>query len=485
MSTQSKPELGYLPPHNSDLEAAILGAMLTQQAALTLVLSTLTTEKVFYSAAHQFLFRTIRDLFHRGDAVDQLTVMHELRATGLLERVGGPYVVGGLTLKAPPGLKLDKHCRIVQELYAKREIITAGTRLAQHGYDEGQDALELVTEAQMSLLALHATLDSRPDISGETAYDDTFRKLAEAMKNRGMTGVGTGMRELNTATSGWQPSDLIILAARPGMGKTAAMLHFARTCALDIGKSVGIFSLEMPYVQLMERMIVSETGSYTNADLRAGRLLDDEAFNRLYQDAKRLRSPKLRIDTTSGISIQQLRAKAVRMKAEYDIQLLMVDYIQLMKGDKGGNREQEIGSITRGLKELAKELNVPVIALSQLSRDVEKRGGEKRPQLSDLRESGSIEQDADMVIFLWRGEYYHIAAYEDDTPTANTLLFDIAKNRNGALGEIITGCKISQGRFFDLNSPAAFTDVQVGPATVTLGKLPAGQFDTDDNEPAF
>ena len=398
MSSQSKPELGYLPPHNDALEAAILGAMMMQQSALTLALSILTTEKVFYKPDYQFIFRSIRDLFHRGDTVDQFTVVHELRAACLLERVGGPYAVADLTLKAPHDPRLDKHCRVVQELYAKREVITVGTRLAQYGYDEGQDALDLVTEAQVSLLALHATLDSRPDISGETAYDATFRKLAEAMKNTGMTGVGTGLRELNKATSGWQPSDLIILAARPAMGKTAAMLHFARNAALDIDKAVGIFSLEMPEVQLMERMIVSETGSYTYADLRAGRLLDNEAFNRLYQDAKRLRTSKLRIDTTSGISIQQLRAKAVRMKAEYDVQLLLVDYIQLMKGDKGVDCEQEIGSITRGLKELAKELNMPVIALSQLSRDVEKRGGEKRAQLSDLRESGSIEQDADMVI---------------------------------------------------------------------------------------
>lgn len=459
MSAQPKTALGYVAPQDSALEAAILGAMMLQQSALTLVFSIITTEKAFYSLTNQFLFRVMRDLFQRGDTVDQFTVTQQLRANGLLERVGGPYAVASLTLKAPVTLKLDTHCRLVQELYAKREVINAGTRMAQHGYDESQDALELVTEAQVSLLELYATLDSRPVISGETAYDDTFRKLAEAMKNKGLTGVSTGLRELNDATSGWQSSDLIIMAARPGMGKTAAMLHFARTATLDFDKACAIFSMEMPIVQLMERMIVSETGSYTNADLRAGRLLDIEAFNILYQNARRLRTPKLLIDATSGLSIQQLRAKAVRLKAEHDIQLLMVDYIQLMKGDKGGNREQEIGSITRGLKELAKEINIPVIALSQLSRDVEKRGGEKRPQLSDLRESGSIEQDADAVIFLWRGEYYNIEEYEDGTATANTLLFHIAKNRNGALGEIITGCKISQGRFFDLDAPVSFTNI--------------------------
>ena len=487
MHTQSKPQLGYLPPHDTALEEAILGAMLMRQSALTLALTMLTTEKAFYSLAHQFIFRALRDLFHRGDAADQATAVQQLRAEGVLERAGGALAVGTLTLKDCGDLKLDTYCRVVQELYAKREVITAGTRLTQLGYDEGQDALDIVTEAQVSLLALHATLDSRPVISGETAYDDTFRKLAEAMKNQGMTGVGTGVRGLNAATSGWQPSDLVILAARPGMGKTAAMLHFARTAALDFGKACAIFSLEMPIVQLMERMVVSETGSYTNADLRAGRLLDEAAFNTLYQDAKRLRTPKLLIDATSGLSIQQLRAKAVRLKAEHAIQLVLVDYIQLMKGDKGGNREQEIGSITRGLKELAKELNVPVIALSQLSRDVEKRGGEKRPQLSDLRESGSIEQDADTVIFLWRGEYYGIEEYEDGSATADTLLFDIAKNRNGALGEIITGCRISQGRFFDLGPTTDYSEVQVGPAKIG-GTLPAStehKREEDDNDMPF
>lgn len=450
MSAQPKTALGYMPPHDSALEVAILGAMMVQQSALTLVFSILTTEKAFYSLTNQLIFRVMRDLFQRGDAVDQSTVVQQLRAKGLLERVGGPYEVANISAKAPITLHIDTHCRLVQELYAKREVIKAGTRLAQYGYDEGQDALKLVAEAQVSLLELHATLDSRPVISGETAYDDTFRKLAKAMKTKGLTGVSTGLHELNMATSGWQPSDLIIMAARPGMGKSAAMLHFARTAALDFDNACAIFSLEMPIVQLMERLIVSETGSYTNADLRAGRLPNDEAFNKLYQDARRLRTLNLHIDDTSGLSIHQLRAKAVGLKAEHDIKLLLVDYIQLMRGDKGGNREQEIASITRGLKELAKELNIPVIALSQLSRDVEKRGGEKRPQLADLRESGSLEQDADMVIFLWRGEYYDIPEYGDGTPTADTLLFDIAKHRNGALGEVVVRCSMKRGVFKDL-----------------------------------
>lgn len=485
MTPNSKPEFGYLPPHDTDIERAILGAVLLEAPALPTVLGILTTEAVFYDAAHQFIFRAIRTLFDAGQAIDQLTVVRQLRTDGVLERVGGAHAVATLTLKVNSSAHLETHCRVVQELYAKREIIVAGTRMAQRAYDDTEDALNLVTEAQTRLINLHASMEAKQVTGGEQVYDAAFRALAEAMKRKGLTGVDTGICELNKATNGWQPSDLIVLAARPGMGKTAAMLHFARACALDMGDACAIFSMEMPPLQLMQRMIASEVQGYSNADLRAGRVSSDEEFNRLYQAGLRLKTPKLLIDDTSGLSIQQLRAKAVRMKVEHDIQLVLVDYIQLMKGSQKGNREQEIGSIARGLKELAKELNVPVIALSQLSRDVEKRGGEKRPQLSDLRESGSIEQDADAVIFLWRGEYYGIEQYGDGATTADTLLFHIAKHRNGDLGEIITGCRISEGRFFDLNAPATFADVQVGPARVKLGMLPAARFDADDNDPAF
>ncbi|MDO7846463.1 replicative DNA helicase [Hymenobacter sp. M29] len=484
-----KPELGYLPPHDLATERAILGAMMLEAPALATVLGIITTEAVFYGIAHQFIFKAIRALFEAGEGVDQITVVTQLRKLGVLERAGGPFAVADLTTKVNSSAHLETHCRLVQEFYARREIIEAGTRMAQHGYDDGADPLDLVTEAQTRLINLHGTMETKQVAGGEEVYDAAFRALAQAMQQEGMTGVDTGIRELNRATNGWQPSDLIVLAARPGMGKTAAMLHFARTCALDLGEACAIFSLEMPKLQLMQRMIASELEGYANSDLRAGRVASEEEFNRIYKAAARLKTPKLRIDDTSGLSIQQLRAKAVRLKAEHDIKLVLVDYIQLMKGSQKGNREQEIGSITRGLKELAKELNVPVIALSQLSRDVEKRGGERRPQLSDLRESGSIEQDADAIVFLWRGEYYEIEEYQDGTATKDTLLFDLAKHRNGALGEIITGCHISEGRFFDLKQEGAFADLQVGAAVVKLGGLPNStehtREDDDDNDLPF
>lgn len=485
----TKPQLGYLPPHDAAIEQAILGAIMLEAGALPKALAVLTTELSFYDPAHQFIFKAIRALFDAGRPVDQLTVVAQLRDMGVLERAGGAYFVASLTMKANSAAHVEAHCRIVQQFYARREVIATMTRVLQHAYDDTQDELELLTEAEVSLLNLHNSLDSRSVITGADAYDDAFRKLRAAMNNQGSTGVNCGLKSLNTATNGgWQPSDLIILAARPGMGKTAVMLRFATACALDAGQACAIFSMEMPIVQLMERMIVAETGAYTNADLRAGRLFSDEEFNKLYQDAKRLHTDKLLLDDTSGLSIQQLRAKCVRLKAEHDIQLILVDYIQLMKGDQRGNREQEIASITRGLKALAKELNVPVIALAQLSRDVEKRGGEKRPQLSDLRESGSIEQDADAIVFLWRAEYYKLLQDADGNSTENTILFDFAKHRNGAQGEILLGCKISQGRFFELDEEPAFEAVQVGPTKIG-GTLPAStehpRTDDDDQDLPF
>ncbi|AHJ95523.1 replicative DNA helicase (plasmid) [Hymenobacter swuensis DY53] len=235
------------------------------------------------------------------------------------------------------------------------------------------------------------------------------------------------------------------------MGKTAALLHFARTAALDYGQHTAIFSLEMPTLQLMQRLVASEVPGYSNSDLRRGNLPGGlPQVDHIRLQAQRLHTHLLHIDDTAGLSIQQLRAKCARLHSQHPLSLVLVDYIQLMRGDQKGNREQEVGSISRGLKELAKELNAPVIALSQLSRDVEKRGGDKRPMLSDLRESGSLEQDADCIVFLWRGEYYNIAEYEDGAATADTVLFDVAKHRNGAIDEVIAACSMRRGIFTNL-----------------------------------
>ena len=450
----------HLPPQALELEAAVLGAALLEADAQRTLLVTLPTEEVFYLAAHQQVYLAIRDLVQLGDHADLLTVVQQLRHRGTLQRIGGPAFVAQLTSKINSAAHFETHCRLLQEQHARRVIIRAGTELATYAYDDNRDPLELLATAQTHLTTLHRTLETKPGQTAAAAFEPTFDLLSKAVGQHGLTGVPTGLTQLDGLTGGWQPGDLIILAARPSMGKTAALLHFARTAALDHNHHTAIFSLEMPTLQLMQRMVASEVPGYSNSDLRRGNLPGGvEQVAHIRHQAQRLltHGHQLHIDDTPGLSIQQLRAKCARLHAQHPLSLVLVDYIQLMRGDTKGNREQEVGSISRGLKELAKELNVPVIALSQLSRDVEKRGGEKRPFLSDLRESGSLEQDADCIVFLWRGEYYDITEYEDGTATADTILFDIAKHRNGATDEIVAACSMRRGTFQDLTAmPTGF-----------------------------
>jgi replicative DNA helicase len=449
----SAPASGHLPPQALDIEAAVLGAAMLEADAQRALLATITSEEVFYCTAHQQVYLAIRDLVQRGDHADLLTVVAQLRHRGTLARTGGPHFVAGLTSRINSAAHFETHCRLLQEQHARRVVITTGTELTAHAYDDTRDPLDLLTDAQTRLTNLHRTLETRPGQTAAAAFDLMFDRLAQAVQQRGLTGVPTGLAQLDGLTGGWQPGDLVILAARPAMGKTAALLHFARTAALDHNHHTAIFSLEMPTLQLMQRMVASEVQGYSNSDLRRGNLPGGlEQVAHVKAQAQRLRTHgyRLHLDDTPGLSIQQLRAKCARLHAQNPLSLVLVDYIQLMRGDTKGNREQEVGSISRGLKELAKELNAPVIALSQLSRDVEKRGGEKRPLLSDLRESGSLEQDADCIVFLWRGEYYSIAEYEDGTATADTILFDIAKHRNGATDEVVAACSMRRGIFSDL-----------------------------------
>ena len=453
MRQSARPELGYLPPQALDIEAAVLGAAILEAPSHHLVLSMLPLE-AFYNPSHQLVYRALLALAEKHEPADQLTVVHQLRAHGTLERAGGPAFIAGLTLRINSGVHVDGHCRILLEHLARRVVIDAGKAMQAQGYDEGRDPLALLADAQAQLISLHRTLDHRPARSVADAFDGVFADLAKAVGKRGLTGVPTGLQALNQATGGWQPSDLVILAARPGMGKTAGMLHMARSASLDSNLRTAIFSLEMPTAQLVQRLVAGEVPGYSNADLRTADLPGGrDEVDHLRQKAQRLKThgDRILIDDTPGLSIHQLRAKCTRLHAEQPLGLVAIDYLQLMRGDIKGNREQEIGSITRGLKELAKELNVPVLALSQLSRAVETRGGEKRPQLSDLRESGSIEQDADMVVFLWRGEYYDISQYADGASTKDTLLLDIVKHRNGGIGEIIVGCNMARGVLKDLN----------------------------------
>ena len=287
----SAPAGGHLPPQALDLEAAVLGAALLEADAQRTLLAILPTEEVFYSAAHQEVYLSIRDLVTRGDHADQLTVVQQLRHRGTLERIGGPHFVAQLTMRINSAAHFDTHCRILQEQHARRVIIRAGTELASYGYDATRDPLELLATAQTHLTSLHHTLETKPGQTAAAAFDATFDRLAQAVQQRGLTGIPTGLTQLDGLTGGWQPGDLIILAARPAMGKTAALLHFARTAALDHGHHTAIFSLEMPTLQLMQRMVASEVPGYSNSDLRRGNLPGGlEQVAHIREQAQRLRT---------------------------------------------------------------------------------------------------------------------------------------------------------------------------------------------------
>ncbi|MGI4871557.1 MAG: replicative DNA helicase [Janthinobacterium lividum] len=363
--------------------SSVLGAALIEADAQRTLLATLPDEQVFYLPAHQQAYLTIRDLVLAGQHADLLTVIAQLRHRGTLQRTGGAAFVAGLTHAVhSAAAHLETHCRILQEQHARRVIIRTGSQLVAQGYDDTRDPLELLADAQTQLTGLNRTLEIRPGQTAAAAFAATFDHLTRAIGRQGLTGIPNGLTQLDGLTGGWQPGDLVILAARPAMGKIAALLHFARPAALDHNHHTAIFSLKMPTLQLMQRLVASEVPGYSNSDLRRGNLpggLEQVAHIRAQAQRLATHGHHLHLDDTPGLSIQQLRAKCARLHAQHPLGLVLVDYIQLMRGDQKGNREQEVGSISRSLKELAEELNAPVIALSQLSRDVEKRGRGQAP----------------------------------------------------------------------------------------------------------
>jgi replicative DNA helicase len=425
---------GKLPPQAIDLEEAVLGALMLEKDALTLVIDILKPGS-FYKDAHKEIYQAIVDLFNNSEPVDLLTVTAQLRKRGKLEMAGGPFYITELTTKVNSAANIEFHSRIITEQAIKREMIKVSTEIQQESYEDTTDVFELLDKTQQALFEISEANIRKNYADMRTIMRDAIRELeAKKDKTDGLTGVPTGFTMLDRVTSGWQPSDLIIIAARPAMGKTAFVVSAMRNAAVSFGKPVAIFSLEMSAVQLVNRLISAEA-ELEGEKIKKGNLADHEWAQLVHKTAKLTEAP-IFIDDTPALSLLELRAKCRRLKVQHDIQLIVIDYLQLMSGDSsksGGNREQEIASISRGLKKLAKELSVPVIALSQLSRAVETRGGDKRPQLSDLRESGSIEQDADMVMFLYRPEYYGITEDENGQPTQGTGDVIIAKHRNGSL----------------------------------------------------
>jgi replicative DNA helicase len=443
---------GKVQPQALPLEEAVLGALMLEKEALPVVLDILKPES-FYKDSHQLIYRAILRLFERSNPVDLLTVTEELRKSGDLESTGGAYYLVELTNRVASSANIEYHARIVAQKHIQRELIKVSTQIIRDAYEDTTDVFTLLDEAEKGLFAvtqnnLSRQYQSMSELAGKAM------KVLEELKNKkdGLTGVPTGFTVLDRLTSGWQPSDLIIVAARPGMGKTSFTLALAQNAAMTFGKGVALFSLEMSGIQLVQRLISMEA-EIPGSKMRSGKLENYE-WQQLHSTIERVGEAPIFIDDTPGINIFELRAKCRRLKMQHDIQLIIIDYLQLMsggmEGNSRGNREQEISSISRALKGLAKELNVPVIALSQLSRAVEVRGGSKRPQLSDLRESGAIEQDADIVTFIYRPEYYQILQDEQGQSLKGIAEIIIAKHRNGSLDTVKLRFTDQFAKFSDL-----------------------------------
>ena len=449
-------DYGKMPPQAVDLEEAVLGSLMLEKDAYIMV-SDLLKSDCFYKEAHQKIYRAIQNLSLNNDPVDLLTVSEELKRLGELENVGGYYFLSQLTSRVASAAHIEFHARIIVQKYIQRELIRTCTDIQQRAYDDATDVADLVDMAQKAVFEI-----AEGNIKKETApinvlIDQALKIMDEAAKREdGLSGVPSGFTALDKITSGWQPSDLIIIAARPSMGKTAFVLSMARNMAVIHQKPIAIFSLEMSSVQLVNRLIASET-ELGSEKIRNGKLSPQE-WQQLNAKINTLIKAPIYVDDTPALSIFELRAKCRRLQQRYNIQVLIIDYLQLMTaGKEMFSREQEVSTISRQLKIIAKELNIPVIALSQLNRGVELRTGDaKKPMLSDLRESGAIEQDADMVLFIHRPERYGVDTDAAGNSTRGIADIIIAKHRNGAVGEVQLRFRNELAQFCDLEMPSPF-----------------------------
>ncbi|NAS32677.1 replicative DNA helicase [Flavobacteriaceae bacterium R38] len=460
-STVINLEKGKIPPQAIDLEEVVLGAMMRDKKGVDEVIDILHPD-VFYKEAHKYIYEAIVKLFENSEPIDLLTVSSQLRKDGKLELVGNDFYLIQLTQKVSSSAHIEFHARIVLQKFIQRSLIRISSEIIEEAYDETTDVFSLLDSAEAKLYEVTQGNIKKSSETAQSLVIQAKKKIEEISNKDGLSGITSGFDKLDKLTSGWQPSDLVIVAARPGMGKTAFTLSMARNMAVNSNTPVAFFSLEMSSVQLITRLISSETG-LSSEKLRTGKLEKHE-WEQLNVKVKALEKAPLFIDDTPSLSIFDLRAKARRLSSQHGIKLIVIDYLQLMTAggsQKGGNREQEISTISRNLKALAKELNVPVIALSQLSRAVETRGGSKRPLLSDLRESGAIEQDADIVSFIYRPEYYKIEEWDDEerSPTQGQAEFIVAKHRNGGLDNIRLKFIGQLGKFDnldDFDSPFEF-----------------------------
>ena len=455
---------GKLQPQAIELEQAVLGALLIDNESLSDAIDSLQAE-YFYVPKHQKIFEAIVNLFNNTKPVDILTVSEELKRLEYFENIGGLAYISELTNNVASSSNTEFHARIIAEKFIKRSLINISRRISTDAFDDAVDIFDLLNNAEAELFTVtEGTLRKSYDkmstlIKGALENIETLRN-----KEDGLSGIPSGFTNLDRVTSGWQQSDLVICAARPGMGKTAFALTMARNIAVEHNTPIGFFSLEMSSEQLVNRLIASEA-ELGASKLRKGDLADHEMVQ-LHEKIKHLSEAPIFIDDTPALTIFELRAKARRLVKNHGVKIIMIDYLQLMQaGGNSGNREQEISTISRSLKGIAKELKIPVIALSQVNRGVESRTGvgSKRPMLSDLRESGAIEQDADIVTFIYRPEYYKIYEWDngDDSRGQGELI--IAKHRNGSLKNV---------RLKFIGEFAKFSD---------LDYFEEGDFDDNDN----
>jgi replicative DNA helicase len=433
--------IGRRPPEARELEEAILGALMLEKDAYSIISDILKPES-FYEYSHQIIFKAIQNLALTQKPVDMLTVQEQLKKQGNLEEAGGAYYIAQLTGKVASTAHLEFHARIVAQKYMARELIRFTSQIQGKAFDETQDVDDLMQEAEANLFEISQRNMKKDVIQINPIIDEAIKLInIAAQRDDGLSGLASGFSELDKITSGWQKSDLIIIAARPAMGKTAFVLSMAKNIAVNYRKPVGIFSLEMSNVQLVNRLIINVC-EIEGEKIKNGQLAKYE-WEQLDKKIHDLYGSPMFIDDTPSLSIFEFRTKARRLVREEKVELIIIDYLQLMNagGSGFGNREQEVSTISRSLKGLAKELNIPIIALSQLNRAVESRttgnaADAKRPQLSDLRESGAIEQDADMVCFIHRPEYYKIMEDSEGKSLQGIAEIIVAKHRNGAVGDI-------------------------------------------------
>jgi len=436
--------LEKIPPQNLDAEQSVLGAMLIDHEAVAKAIETLRPQD-FYRDANAHIYEAIVNLFDRSEAVDLITLSEELRQSGLLDQVGGVSYVAGLANSVPTSANVEYYARIVQEKSLLRSLISASTRIAQMGYAGDEEIESLLDKAEQMIFEVSQRKTNSGFVPLKTILMQTFERIEFLYQSKGgITGVPSGYTNLDKLTSGFQNSDLIIVAARPSMGKTSLCLNIAQHASVRKKLPVALFSLEMSREQLVTRMLCGEA-MVDQQKVRTGKLTDED-WQKLTQAAGPLSQAPLFIDDSPGVSVVEMRAKCRRLKSEHGLSLVVLDYLQLMQGSRRSeNRQQEISDISRSLKALARELQVPVIALSQLSRAVEQRQ-EKKPMMSDLRESGSLEQDADLVMFIYRDEYYK----QDESEKRGIAEIIVAKQRNGPTGSVELGFLKEYTKFVNL-----------------------------------